>query len=257
MSRKFVLVPSAAILCSVLIAGTVAVHAQQTSTEPATAQQPDSSQSSQEPSVEESTPGRRKKVPNYKKWNFNVGGGANLTSGTTNQFVRGGGGVAAAGVARNYSRYFGIRLDFQFDNLPLRNTALQQALAPGANSHVYSLHLDPIINIPATKLWTGYVVFGPSFFHRTGKLDSSGALPGSPCALAPFFIWWGRCYSGSLPLNGDFLTSVVNQPGFNVGGGLARKISSNVEIYAEFRLMHGSHRGNTTDFRPITVGVRW
>jgi hypothetical protein len=257
MTRKFVLVPSVAISLFisfiVLIAGTT-VHAQQTPTEPSTAQQPDS-QSTQEPSIEESTSHRRVKVPNYKKWNFNVGGGASLTNGTTNNFVRGGGGVAAVGVARNYSRFFGLRFDLQFDNLPLRNVALLQAQAPSGNSHVYSLNLGPIVSIPATKLWTGYIVFGGGFYHRSGKLDSSGAVPGYPCT--PFFVWWGRCYSGSLPLDGNFLKEVVNEPGFYFGGGLARKVHSNIEIYAEFRDLHGTHRGITTDLRPITVGVRW
>jgi hypothetical protein len=260
MIRKFVEVPSAPIRyllwLVILFAAIPMVSAQQSPTEPASAQQqPEISQSPQEPLPEESTSRRKAKVPNYKKWTFNVGGGASLTNGTTHTFVRGGGGVGAAGVARNYSRFFGIRLDVQFDNLPLRNTALEQAQAPGANSHVYSANLDPIINIPATKLWTGYIVGGLGFYHRTGKLDSSNAIPGAACT--PFFTWWGRCYSGSLPLNGNFLAESVNELGLNFGAGLARKIRPNIEVYAEFRDMHGSHRGITTDLRPITVGVRW
>ena len=123
-------------------------------------------------------PGGRLKVKDYKNWTFNVGGGASLTSGTTTKFVRSGGGIAAAGVARNYSKYFGLRLDFQLDNLPLRTSALQLAQAPGATSHVYSFTLDPIINIPVTKTWGGYFVVGPRYFHRSGKLDSSTAIPG-------------------------------------------------------------------------------
>jgi len=34
-------------------------------------------------------------------------------------------------------------------------------------------------------------------------------------------------------------------------------VSSNIEIYGEFRYLHGTHSGITTDLRPITVGVRW
>lgn len=273
MIRKFALVPGtiAAVLVVIWITGIAQpLSAQDTAsqqpaaqqpaaTQPTTqqpaAQQPDNPQSTQEPPFEESTSRRRAKAPVFKKWVFNVGGGASLTSGTTSNFVRGGGGVAAAGAARNYSQFFGLRLDFQFDNLPLRNTALQAASAPGASSHVYSLHLDPIISIPATKLWTGYIVFGPSYYYRSGKLDSSAAMPGAPCTT--FFTWWGRCYSGSLPLDGNFLSESVGEFGFNVGGGLARKVRPDVEIYAEFRLMHGSHNHITTDLRPITLGVRW
>src|ERR1700757_175619 len=125
------------------------------STQPQTQQQPQTP-ASQEPSEEIGM--RKPKPKEYKKWSFNAGGGASLTNGTTRNFVRGGGGVGAAGVARNYSRYFGFRLDFQFDNLPLKASALQQAGASGANDHVYSLMLSPIINIPVSKNWGGYII---------------------------------------------------------------------------------------------------
>jgi opacity protein-like surface antigen len=217
-------------------------------------QTPDTSQSGQEPSPEEST-SRRVKPRAYKNWNFNVGGGASLTNGTTKTFVRSGGGIAAAGVARNYSQYFGFRADFQWDNLPLRNSALQLAQAPGATSQVYSVMVDPIITLPVAKLWDVYVVFGPSYFHRSGKLNSSTALPGTACNS--FFAWWGTCYAGSLPLGGKFLTESQNEFGENFGGGVAHKLRPNLEIYAEFRYLHGARHGLTTDLRPITVGVRW
>jgi hypothetical protein len=115
--------------------------------------------------------------------------------------------------------------------------------------------LDPIINIPVNKTWGAYIVFGPSYFHRSGALDSSSAIPGSACN--PFFTWWGHCFNSSLPLNESFLHSSQNEIGENVGGGVTRKIFSNMDLYVEFRLMHGSHNNITTDLRPITIGVRW
>jgi opacity protein-like surface antigen len=283
MIRKFAripglrLVPSAMLIA--ILAGVATVHAQQTPAQPTPAQQPSGDQpqtqqqpenqqpenqqagssqessSSQEASPDEIARQRRAKTHNYQNWSFNVGGGANLPNGTTQQFVRGGGGVGAAGVARNVSKYLGLRLDFQFDNLPLRTSALQAAQAPGATSHVYSLMLDPIINLPVTKDWGGYVVVGPGFYHRSGKLDSSTAIPGSACN--PFFTWWGHCFAASLPIDGHFLNASQNQWGYNFGGGITRKIRPNIDFYAEFRYMHGSHNGLTTDLRPITIGVRW
>ena len=264
MIRKFATIPCFSIVPSavlmMILAGVATVNAQQTepkppaTTQPQTQQQPEQQPSSQEPSNEELGT-RKKKAKDYKNWNFNAGGGASLASGTTGKYVRSGGAVAAAGVARNANKYLGLRLDFQFNNLPLRDSALQAAQAPGANSHVYTLNLGPVINIPVTRDWGGYIIGGPSFFHRSGKLDSSTALPGSACN--GFFTWWGHCFAASLPINGDFLHSSLNQFGLNFGGGITRKIRPNMEIYAEFRLEHGSHNNITTDFRPITVGVRW
>ena len=263
MIRKFATIPGLTLfqtaLILIVVMGVATVQAQQApaSQAPATAesqQQPDQS-GSQEASPEESTSSRRTKKRDYKKWTFNVGGGANLPSSTTNTYVRGGGGVVAAGVARNYSKYFGLRLDVQFDNLPLRTSALQLAQAPSANNHVYALMLDPIINIPASKNWGGYLVFGPSFQHRSGKLDSSSAIPGSACS--GFFAWWGDCHAGSLPIDGNFLHSSQNEFGANFGGGITRKLRPNLELYAEFRYMHGKHSNIGTDTRPITIGLRW
>jgi len=268
MIRKFAAVPGCRVVPALMVfvtilAGAKMMHAQQPAgqqpqqqapTQQPTAQ-PDTQQSGQESAPEESTR-RPVKPKGYTNWSFNVGGGANLVSGTTRAFVRSGGGVAAAGVARNFSKYFGFRADFQFDNLPLRNTALELAgPAPGATSHLYTLMIDPIINIPATPEWGGYIVFGPAYFHRSGKLDSSVAVPGSGCNI--FFSWWGRCFNSILPINGNFLSESVNQFGENFGAGITRKIRPNIEVYGEIRLLHGSHNGNTTDLRPITIGVRW
>lgn len=261
MIRKLATVSGLSFAFFSILAGTAAVHAQETS-----AQQPDQQSQTQQqpanpqPNNQEATPEEierptRKKTNEYKKWVFNVGGGASLTNGTTQKFVRGGGGIAAVGAARNYSKYFGLRLDFQFDNLPLRTSALQAAQATGANNHVYSLLLGPIINIPVSKNWGGYVVFGPGFYHRSGKLENSTAIPGSACNA--FFLWWGHCFNGSLPINGEFLHSSQNEFGYNFGGGITRKIRPGMDLYVEFRYLHGKHDNISTDLRPITVGVRW
>lgn len=269
MIRKLATIPGLGLVQSAILvlflSGVAAVHAQQPPAQqpPAQSQAPQQSQtqqqtpdqSSSQETAEETIPSRQKKPPNYKKWTFNAGGGANLPAGTTNTYVRGGGGVLGAGVARNYSKYFGFRLDAQFNNLPLRTSTLEVAEAPGANSHVFAVMLDPIFNIPVTKKWGGYAVIGPSYFHRSGKLDSSTAIPGSACN--GFFTWWDRCYAGSLPIDGNFLHSSLNQFGVNFGGGITRKIGPHMDFYAEFRYLHAKHDNISTDTRPITVGIRW
>jgi opacity protein-like surface antigen len=212
------------------------------------------SATAQEPADEEST-SRRKKVRDYKTWNYNVGAGANLDSGTTKTFVRGGGFVGTAGVARNGNKYLGLRADFIFANLPLRTSTLELAQASGATSYMLGVTLDPVLNFSVTSKYGGYVLIGPGFYHRSGSLNSDTTVPGSPCNT--FWTWWGTCFNSSLPLNGKFVDASQNQFGYNFGGGVTRKMPSGVELYAEFRFTHGSHNGITTDVRPITIGVRW
>lgn len=274
MIRKFAAVSVVRVALAVLfsltiLAGTATLHAQQPAGSPSStpaqpAQQPSAQpqsgqpSSSQQSSSQEASPEEtihRPKPKNYKNWNFNVGGGANLTGGTTKTFVRSGGGTGAAGVARNFSQYFGFRADFQFDNLPLRQSALSLAQAPGASDQAYAVMVDPIINLPVSKDWGGYIVFGPDFIHRSGKLDSSTALPGIRCNT--FFTWWGNCLDYNLPLDQSFLKASQNEFGYNFGAGITHRVHNNIEIYGEIRLVHGTHNSVTTDFRPVTIGLRW
>jgi hypothetical protein len=259
---KFATVPGfqrVGILLLTILAGAIAGQAQQAPTQAPPAQQPAAQQtdqqSSQEAPAEETETRRRVKPRDYKPWVFTAGGGGSLTNGATMNFARGGGGIAAASVARNANKYLGLRADFQFDNLPLRNSALHLGQASGGNDHAYTAMLSPIINIPVNKEWGGYFGVGGSYLHRSGKLDSSGALPGAACN--PFWVWWGACYAGSLRTDGKFLTSSQDEFGENFGGGVTHRIRPNLEIYAEFRYVHGKRNGITTDFRPITLGVRW
>jgi opacity protein-like surface antigen len=248
MIRKLVLVLAIALVLGIKARGQEAPAGQP----PAAGQQPAAGQEN----PEEEASSRRKAHPiEYRKWTFNLGGGANLANGTTATFVRGGGAVAEAGAARNYSKYFGLHLDFLWANLPLRASALELAQAASGTDYVYGLMLDPIINVPITKKYTGYFLVGPGFYHRAGTLDSSTVVPGSPCNA--FWDWWGRCFNGSVPLHSNFLRESQNELGFNFGGGVTRKVSEHIEVYGEFRYVHGSHNNIPTVFRPLSFGVRW
>jgi opacity protein-like surface antigen len=220
------------------------------------AQAPTAQQSGEETTDIDEIARRKARPRNYKKWNFNVGAGANTDSGATRTFVRGGGVVGAFGVARNVNKYLGLRGDFIFADLPLRDSTLELAQATGATSYVLAFTVDPVINIPVTEHWGGYILFGPGYYHRSGSLDSSTTPPGSSCTA--FWTWWGSCTTiSSISLNNNFVNSSQNEFGYNVGGGITRKMPSGVEIYAEYRFVHGSANNTNTDFRPITIGVRW
>ena len=229
--------------------------AQQPAPATPTTQQPAQPDTSQQPSEEEATPRPRKREHDYKNWNFNVGAGANVDSGATKTFVRGGGVLGTFGVARNANKYLGLRADVIFADLPLRDSTLELAQATGATNWVAALTLGPVINIPVTKLYSGYVLFGGGYVHRGGSLNDDTTVPGSGCNA--FWTWWGACTNLSVPLNGSFVNSSLNQFGYDVGAGVTRKMPSGVEIYAEYRLMHASGNSTTTDIRPITIGVRW
>lgn len=258
MIRKFLRLSAVTITAFLImiLAGAPTLHAQQDSAQqpsgqPAQAQQQPEQPSSQEPQEEETSSSRKAKPKEYKNWTYHVGGGAALMNATTQNFVRNGGFVAEAGVARNYSKYLGLQAQFQWNSLPLRTSALREAQAPSGSSYMYSVMFDPIINIPVTKVWSGFGVIGGNFSHRGGTLDSSTVIRGTGCS--PFYHWWGTCRNGSIPVTGNFLSTSQNNLGFNAGFGITRKIRGNVEFYAEFRYV----RSAETSLRPITIGFKF
>jgi hypothetical protein len=220
----------------------------------ATPQQPTTAQEAPD---EEISSSRRKKIHanDFRKWTYDIGGGANLPTGTTKTFVKGGGAVAEAGVTRSYSKYFGFRLDGLWVNLPLRDSALRLAQAGSATSQVYAVTLDPMFSLPLKQKYSIYALVGPAFLHRSGEVDSSTYVPGSSCNT--FWDWWGTCRNGSVSVTNSFLKEHQNEFAFNYGVGLTRKWNNHVDLFAEFRSLHGSQSGIKTDTRPITIGVRW
>lgn len=117
-----------------------------TPTTPATnAQQPSSPQQPAEEEEESVREGisLRKKTHDYKNWNYNVGVGANVDSGKTKTFVRGGGLGATFGVARNANKYFGLRADAFAEDLPLKQSSLSVSGASSATSYLLALTLGP------------------------------------------------------------------------------------------------------------------
>jgi opacity protein-like surface antigen len=149
----------------------------------------------------------------------------------------------------------GLRAEAIFANLPLRDSTQELVGATGATSYAYAITIGPVINVPVTSLYGGYVVFGGNYIHRAGSLDDDTTVPGSPCN--GFWNWWGACTNGSISLSNNFVDASQNDFGYNFGGGVYRKMPSGVEIYAEYRFMHGTSNSITTDFRPITIGFRW
>lgn len=258
MIRTFSTVLAVAAILALIMAGATTLCAQQNPAEPpagqpaqAQPQQQPEQPSSQEAQEEETSSSRKIKPKEYKNWTFNVGGGASLMNATTETFVRNGGFVAGGGVTRNYSKYLGLQAQFQWNDLPLRTSALRLAQAPSGNAYMYSIMIDPVINIPVTKVWGGFIVIGGNYNHRGGTLDSSTVIRGTGCS--PFYHWWGTCRNGSIPETGNFLSTSQNDFGFNAGFGITRKIRGNLDFYAEVRFL----RTSATSLRPITIGFRF
>ena len=87
-------------------------------------------------------------------------------------------------------------------------------------------------------------------------LSINAYLGGFPIAAAlaegADIVVTGRVVDSTL-----ILGPLIHEFGWNAGGGITRKLRPNMDLYVEFRYLHGKHNDITTDTSPITIGIRW
>ena len=202
---------------------------------------------------EQPPPRRRYRRPNYtdshtnadgsSKYTFFAGGGFNLPTGGTHNYLTTGWNVQFGG-GRNFNKTFGLLAQFDYDHFGFQTATLNNLLAIynslgatdqngapltqlGGASHVWSLTLDPIVNYYTSDTWGAYAIAGVGFYHKTANFT----IPGVGQACDPYY----GCFYVQSNQTIDKYTS--NAVGVNGGLGFTYKLSrfSNVKLYAEAR----------------------
>jgi hypothetical protein len=204
-----------------------------------------------------------------------VGGtGRDLT--TSYHFLAGGG--------YNFSKKFGVIAQFDYDHfgLPGSVIAAQQAqyqnlqiLDPttgstidlsglDANSHIWSITLNPTFTVVQGERSSAYVVVGGGLYHKAVNFT----LP----QTGTYCDYYYGCYQ--VQSNQNFDTYTNNSIGVNGGLGFTYKLSrfSNAKLFTEARYVWVANQktnttaaqgnyypqaNNRTGYIPVTVGVRW
>ncbi|MDQ2834296.1 MAG: hypothetical protein M3Y50_11225 [Acidobacteriota bacterium] len=239
-------------------------------------------------------PRRRYGRPNYNdsrtnsdgssKYAFVVGGGFNLPTGGTHNYLTPGWNIQA-GVGRNFNKTLGLMFQFDYDHFGFQTATLNNLLAQynsqgatdqsgaplsqlGGSSHVWSFTLDPIVNFYTSDSWGAYVTGGVGFYHKTANFT----IPG----VGTYCDYYYGCYQYQSNQTIDKYTS--NAFGANGGFGLTYKFSrfANERLFAEARYVWVDNQpkpfdvsGQTayynafpqnsarTTFIPVTFGVRF
>ncbi|HEY5329281.1 MAG TPA: hypothetical protein VIJ79_05295 [Acidobacteriaceae bacterium] len=176
------------------------------------------------------------------KYTFIAGVGFTIPTGDLSNELTPSYSVQVGG-GRNFNKIFGVLAQFDWDNFGFQGSTLnnQEAIyndlfGAGAvsgldgTSHIWSLTLNPVINIPTSGSVGAYVVGGVGFYHKTANFMVSALVQGYDEFGYPIE------YSGNESI--DKYTS--NAPGFNGGFGLTYKMSqfSNERFYAEVRYVY-------------------
>jgi hypothetical protein len=306
LNRTFNLARRTLALSAMLGAGLVAAHAQQmaapaTTTEPklnlklpAVAQTTFSSSSDENSSQDNAVavadnhfdflavdnaqpPSRGYGRPRYRgsntnadgsnKWGFLGGVGYVQPIGNTYHYLNPSWGFQVGG-GRNFSKKFGVMLQFDYDNFGFNKTTLDNQLnlyntafnifnstLPGGSedpnaippltsldgsTHVWSFTLNPTYTFYSSDSWGAYVVAGVGFYHKVADFTT----PETQTEEDEF----GDIFQ--FEANGTVDHYSSNAPGFNGGFGLTYKFSrfSNERFYAEARyvFVDNSQRAGVT-----------
>ena len=200
---------------------------------------------------------------------FVIGAGADVPTGkTADAYTENFAMNVGAGI--NFNRNFGVLGEFGYYRMGIAGRVLDtiytdlinsgvpssQLAGFDGNAHLYSLSLDPIVNVGgANSNWGGYVTGGLGYYHRATNFTVP-ALSGG-CGY--------YCYSYYTNQNISSVTD--NGFGLNLGGGLTYRLGefSNKKLFIDARYNWAKFNSSNTasfadrnaTFIPAEFGLRF
>jgi hypothetical protein len=193
---------------------------------------------------------------------FEAGGGANPPVGNTSNYLTWGGNFTV-GAGMHFSRGISLMAEYQFLDDKLPGKLIAETGANGGNAHIWSLTLDPVIDLFPKASNSVYVTGGGGFYRKvTNFTDPQEAeyCDYYYCGIATQNVVVGHFSS--------------NQGGWNVGAGFTHRVGgpdAQMKLFAEARFLDvdtpavessPNGLGTTTvaagtKVVPVTLGVRW
>jgi len=195
---------------------------------------------------------------------FEAGGGFNVPTSDTSPYLNTGANITVGGGLR-FSHGLSLLAEYQFIRDGLPSAIVAEAGANGGNAHIWSLTLDPVIDLMPKRATSVYVTGGGGFYRKVTNFTSPQAV--QYCT----YFYCGIGYQNSVI--GHFSS---NQGGWNVGGGVSHRFGGmygegRTEVFAEARYLDVMTPAVTTSpnglgitsvaadtkLVPITFGVRF
>jgi len=197
---------------------------------------------------------------NFKRFNFDAGGGLGIGRGIVGSLV-GGSYFGEVGGGLNLSRMFGFNAEYMYYDLPLKPSVIQQEGIPGATGHLHVVTLNGIVNAPLHGRLGAYGIGGIGFYQRSVSANKQVLLGGAQAAFCqPAFVWWGiQCVNGFVSPTQTLSSFSKYAGGFNAGGGVTYRLNHlhRAKVFVEARYHRAYHSDVQTTFIPVAVGLRW
>lgn len=190
---------------------------------------------------------------------FEAGGGFTAPTKDSSPYISWGGNVTL-GAGYRFNRMLSLMTEYQFIDDKLPGAIIAQAGAQGGHDHIWSLTLDPVIDLIPKGHMDVYVTGGGGFYRKVTSFTDPTQTQYCTyyyCGIATTNVVVGHFSS--------------NQGGWNVGAGVAHRLNGNMKLFAEARYLDvkspavttsPNGLGNTTvgagtKIIPVTVGIRW
>jgi opacity protein-like surface antigen len=187
---------------------------------------------------------------------FEAGGGFNAPIGNDTPVITWGGNFTV-GAGLHFSKRISLLAEYQFIGDKLPGALIADAGAQGGNAHIWSLTLDPVIDLLPKHNNSVYVTGGGGFYRKLTSFTD-------PEEVEECYYF---CGIGVENVTVGHFSS--NQGGVNLGLGFTHRIGgvygdSKTKLFAEARYLFletpGVNQTNglgTTELLPVTLGVRW
>jgi len=167
------------------------------------------------------------------------------------------GGNFTGGLGLRFSPRISLLGEYQFIDDKLPGAFIAAVGTQGGHAHIWSLTLDPVIDLFPKSINSGYVTGGGGLYRKVTSFTDP--VEGEECYY----------YCGIVVENETVYHFSSNQGGVNFGAGFTHRLGGTygdgqMKLYAEARYLWidtppvAAYNGTgRTEAIPITVGVRW
>jgi hypothetical protein len=195
---------------------------------------------------------------------FEAGGGASGPVGSSSNNITWGGNFTVGG-GFHFNNRFSMLAEYQFIDDKLPGNLIAETGANGGDAHIWSLTLDPVIDLFPKSSNSVYITGGGGFYRKvTNFTDPQEAE------------YCDYYYCGVTTQNAVVGHFSSNQGGWNVGGGFSHRLGGayndgTMKLFAEARYLDVLSPASAiapnglgtatvsagTKLVPITLGLRW
>ena len=187
-----------------------------------------------------------------RHFTFNAGAGFSPLVGQISDRLNNGWNITVGGGYR-FTRHFETNLQFTYNGFGVKPLVLQEAGVPSANSHLWSLTIDPKLRLHPFGRLDPYFTGAVGYYRRTIQFTQP-----TVAAIDVFDPFFGFFFFPTLVPANIVLGNVTRGGvGGNLGAGFDFPFVGGTRVFTEAKYQYASTGSIPTRMIPLTLGVRW